>query len=60
MVLQTCIVLNCVELISPLQSADFAQVFQPVLILWLPLVAAALILKVGVLSCVTGIDNIML
>ena len=53
---QPFIALKCVVMIQPLQSVDFAQVFQSVIIFWFPSVSAALVLylKTAALSCVTN------
>jgi len=56
-VLQPCIAFKYEVMIYTLQTVDFMQVFQSVIIFWSPLAAAALVLylKTVALSCVTDI-----
>jgi len=55
MVLQPCIAFKCAVMIYTLQTVDFMQVFQSVIIFWSPLAAAALVLylKTVAHSCAT-------
>jgi len=48
------VALKCVVVIQLLQSVDFVQMFQSVIIFWIPLVSAALVLflKTAALGCV--------
>jgi len=55
-VLQPCIACKCAAMIYTLQTVDFMQVFQSVIIVCSPLAAAALVLylKTVALSCVNA------